>query len=245
MRNPGWDEDGVADGPSSMEVLLRWLRTGSNAERWVDSAGKMDGSRMELAYEAQDFMGLYGISYRTPHGIRARLLALEKGLRSAEVWMKSRGLRHHDVSEKTERAVLQMCPHYVEIKSLLRPTKRLSSDALRGPNYCYQEDVASTEGETEGHSSDDAGGSLGKRGRPERCIDVSKRARVETQLKHMKAERASCVAVLEPEPDERREFFQLELQVKRDNAVCVRAKARKELLDLGVPPEHVDRLLPL
>lgn len=74
---------------------------------------------------------------------------------------------------------------------------------------------------------------------------MSKRIRVEPQSREVKTEDTKCVAVLEAEPDERCEFFELELQVKRDHAICVRAKVRKELLDLGVPLDAVDRLLPL
>lgn len=56
---------------------------------------------------------------------------------------------------------------------------------------------------------------------------------------------AEAVIALKAEPEERREFFKLELQVKRDQAICVRAKARKELFDMGMSSEDVDRLLPL
>lgn len=89
--NPGWHEDGVDDGPSSLDMLLGWMRTRNNAERWMDTAGKMDGSRLELAQESQDFMCECGIDYRTPEGIRTRLLILERELQDAEDWMKNRG----------------------------------------------------------------------------------------------------------------------------------------------------------
>ncbi|KAE9013331.1 hypothetical protein PR001_g14140 [Phytophthora rubi] len=239
MGNPGWDEDG---GPSSMEVLLDWLRAGDNAQRWMDSAGKIDGSRLELTHEIHDFMRKYGINYRTPSSIRIRVLTLEHQLHHAETWMRSRGLRRHDASEKTEQTVLQMCPYYAEIKSLLR-TKKPSSETPRAHQESYyQEEVASTEEEPE---VDESGGSSRKRGSIGECPDVSKRMRIEPQLQHVQAEGSSAVVLLEAEPDERREFFELELQVKRDHAICVRAKARNELLELGVPLDDVDRLLPL
>ncbi|KAG3108408.1 hypothetical protein PI124_g7453 [Phytophthora idaei] len=51
--------------------------------------------------------------------------------------------------------------------------------------------------------------------------------------------------LLEAETAVRRELFKIELQAKRDEAICVRVKSRKELLDLGVTSEEVDRLMPL
>lgn len=56
---------------------------------------------------------------------------------------------------------------------------------------------------------------------------------------------AEHLSLLEAENDVRHELLKLELQAKRDEAICVRVKARKELLALGVSIEDVDRLMPL
>ncbi|KAH7476236.1 hypothetical protein KRP22_000079 [Phytophthora ramorum] len=254
MGKPSWDDDGVSDGPSSMDVLLQWLEAPGNAARWLKSAGKGDGSRLEMTYEISDRLLGHGINYRTIGSINARLWTLENQLQNAERWLRSRGLRHYNASKMTEREVLHMCPYYPEIEPLLRPMRSAAISVSEGAptaalvfqTDCREdEDVGSNAG-VGFRSSDEEEDELAKVGfKRGGCLELHdeepKRARVEHQLQGG----AKCVALLKAEPDERREFFKLELQVKRDQAILVRAKARKELLDMGVSTDDVNRLMPL
>ncbi|KAG6617761.1 uncharacterized protein IUM83_09594 [Phytophthora cinnamomi] len=256
MRQRNWESDGVGGGPSSMEVLLEWLSMAGNAARWRRSAGKGDGSRSEITHEICDVLLSYDIDYRTPSSIGARLWALERQLDEADEWLKRRGLRNYDVSRRTEDAVLQMCPYYPEIKPLLRPMQPASAARPRVNRFTIYSNDKGSAGDMEYHSSsssDDDEEELPKVGTKREASfgphalhpEDSKRARIDQTLQTVKLEDTKCVAVLEADPDERREFFKLELQVKRDEAILMRAKARKEMLDLGVPLHDINRLLPL
>jgi hypothetical protein len=254
MRNRNWDEDRVGGGPSSIEVLLEWLEMDGNAARWQRSAGKGKGARIGMVDEVLDLLLSYGINHRTAGGISARLYLLEHQLEQADVWLQSRGLRNYDVSRKTEDAVLRICPYYPELKPLFRsmrpaPVAKQVEPSVRRRSHSAVSEAESTRGFEYPSSSDDdempkGGTARGGVGGPH-ALPEAKRARVEDKLEKVKLEDTKCVAILEAEPDERREFFRLELQVKRDEAILVRAKARKELLDMGVAAADVDRLLPL
>ncbi|GMF12395.1 unnamed protein product [Phytophthora lilii] len=247
-----WDDDGVGGGPSSMEVLLKWLSMSGNAMRWRRSAGKGDGSRIEMTNEIYDMLLSYGIYYRSLGGIGSKLWLLEHQLDQAENWLKSRGLRHFDVSRKTEDAVLHMCPYYPEIKPLLRPKRAAPIEPVaRATSYSSEESDTDARDDAGCYSSSDDDvelpkvGSKRPAGGPHAPDQDNKRARLQDQLDKVKLEDTKCVAVLEAEPNERREFFKLELQIKRDQAILVRAKARKEMMDIGIPLNEINRLLPL
>ncbi|GMF12396.1 unnamed protein product [Phytophthora lilii] len=242
--NPNWDEDSVG-GLSSIRLLLRWLATEDNAARWLASGGKMDGSRTAIALEIHAFMVSHGIDYRSASSINNRLWVLTRQLQTAENWLARKGLRDYDANEEAKRTVLRFSPYYLETKSLLLHLKRRQPVAMRSPSLY---DESSTEAELESETTDDdelRNVVLRKRGASRNSLPASKRTRTDFQSLNRGLKSNCCVALFEAEPEERREFFSIELQVKRDEAVLVRAKARKELLDLGVSLAEVDRLLPL
>ncbi|GMF12393.1 unnamed protein product [Phytophthora lilii] len=120
----------------------------------------------------------------------------------------------------------------------------------------YNTDIATSDTKQDFSDNSDGDESVGsppekvglKRVAP-RSIDQStarKRLRFEhsesNKMYHDHTERADLV---DAESDVRRELLRLEVQVKRDEAICVRVKARSELLALGVSSTVVDRLLPL
>lgn len=238
-----------------MEVLLEWLSTSRNAARWRRSAGKADGSRAEMTHEIYDMLRSYDIDHRTPCSVRSRLWTLERQLDEADEWLKSRELRNYDVSRRTEDAVLQMCPYYPEVKPLLRPAQPAPAAQLARPRAYSSED--DNGGDAGYHSSNSSSTSSDEVELPNVGYkreasygphvlhpEGPKRARIDDTLTKVKVEDTKCVAVLEAEPEECREFFKLELQVKRDEAIVARAKARKEMMDMGVPLADIDRLLP-
>ncbi|KAG7393340.1 hypothetical protein PHYPSEUDO_009544 [Phytophthora pseudosyringae] len=257
--NPSWDADGVDDGPSSMDVLIQWLEVPGNAARWLEPKREGDGSRMEMAYEVYDQLLAHGINYRKVASINTKLCKLEHQLQNAECWLKTKGLRHYDASKKSEREVLQRCPYYPVLKSLLRPKRSAAVvaevaiaviAARTGRANCEENSSTDASSDVENLSSSDTDEeqpNVGfKRERSHAFHDeVVKHAGVEHKLQKIMLEGTNWEPQLKLEPDERREFLKLDLQVKRDEAIVVRAKARRELLDLSVPLADVDRLLPL
>ncbi|KAG7393339.1 hypothetical protein PHYPSEUDO_009543 [Phytophthora pseudosyringae] len=224
-----WDSDAVDGRPSSLNVLLKWIVTPGNAVRWQEAARKTDGSRWELASEIYDLLLTHGIAYRTPGGTDSKLRALEEQFDKAENWLLSKGIRNFQDSLEAESVVLHLCPVYPMIVPVLRSAQRsaVASTPQTSPNMEIDVRFKPT---VQKLALARLSGSKRTRSGPSQPTDVAE---------------VNPVVVLEAEPEERREFFKLELQVKRDEAVLVRAKARKELLDMGLPLFDVDRLLPL
>jgi hypothetical protein len=58
-----WNKDGVAGGPSSLDIIVDWLTTGNNYARWRGDAE--DGlTKKTLASEIVAKMKANGINYR-------------------------------------------------------------------------------------------------------------------------------------------------------------------------------------
>ncbi|EGZ20911.1 hypothetical protein PHYSODRAFT_491385 [Phytophthora sojae] len=79
---------------------------------------------------------------------------------------------------------------------------------------------------------------------------VSKRVHTRGKSDTMKRSKrvqgnAEQASLRDAEISVRRELYKMELQAKRDEAICVRVTARKDLLELGVSVAEVDRLMPL
>ncbi|ETO85145.1 hypothetical protein F444_01053 [Phytophthora nicotianae P1976] len=225
LVNSKWNSDDVNGRPSSLNVLLKWIVTSDNAARWQEAARKADGSRLELATEIYDLLLTYGITYRTARGAESKLRALEEQFDNAESWLMRKGIRHFQDTAEAERAVLQLCPAYSTIEPVLR-SAQLSTVSTTSGNKAIDIRFKPTARNLTPMLS----GS--KRGRNEHTQEAG-------------GKKMMSVVALEAESDERRKFFKFELQIKRDEAVLVRARVRKELLDFGLPRSDVDRLLPL
>ncbi|KAJ8554592.1 hypothetical protein ON010_g9888 [Phytophthora cinnamomi] len=184
---------------------------------------------MALASEVYDLLLVHSITYRSRAAVIRKLHWLEEQFDRAEGWLKRTGIQDFNDSSESEDMLLSMCPVYPTIAHVLRSARRsvanTSSQASRNTSV----------GASFRQATQKSAAARTKRSYP-------KRPSSHPQLDSVGAK---GVAILKAEPEERREFFKLELQVKRDQAICVRAKARKELFDMGMSPEDVDRLLPL
>ncbi|KAG6970869.1 hypothetical protein JG687_00002389 [Phytophthora cactorum] len=111
-REGRWDEDAVDGGPSSMELLLVWLRRDNNAARWRQAIER----RMQatIARKVHEFFVDHGITHRTVSGIRSKLWQLGRQVGEADDWLASKGLLHVDGNEKARRTVMRLCPDYLE-----------------------------------------------------------------------------------------------------------------------------------
>ncbi|KAJ8554591.1 hypothetical protein ON010_g9889 [Phytophthora cinnamomi] len=224
-----WGSDGVDGRPSSLDVLLKWVSTPGNAARWQEAVKRADGSRLVLVTEIYDSLLTHGITHRTLRATDSKLYSLERHFDEAENWLKERGLCQFKETKEAERMVMQICPVYAKIELLLRSARRAALFVRTRTSSNTVIDIR-----------------FKKTASKAAELPGTKRTRVEGPRDSL--QRANAVGrpvVLKAEPGERREFFKLELQVKRDQAICVRAKIRKEMLEVGVSREDVDRLLPL
>ncbi|KAK1941776.1 Thymidine kinase [Phytophthora citrophthora] len=258
IRSIKWDTDGINGSPSSLDLILRWLAAPGNAARWLQStrtlgermriskeihklflghgiehrtrksiyrnAGrwheavrKADGSRWELAVEIYDLLLIHGIPYRSRESVEAKLRLLEEQFDKAENWLIKKGFDHYQDSAAVESLVVQLCPAYATIE----PALRNSQFPGHRPDANMKIDIRFKPA---------------TQTRPVPSLSGSKRVRNERPLQpEVDIRNSKRVLVLEANREERQEFFKLELQVKRDEALLVRARARKELLDMGLP----------
>ncbi|KAG1687984.1 hypothetical protein DVH05_004503 [Phytophthora capsici] len=219
-----WDSDGGDGRPSSLNVLLKWVLTPGNAGRWQEAVRKADGSRWELASEIYDLLLIHGIPYRSRESVESKLRLLEEQFDKATNWLIKRGIDHYQDTAEAESIVVHLCPVYATIE----PALRSSQLPGRRSNSSMEIDIR-----------------FKPAAQPRQVPSLSGSKRVRNERPDADVRNLKRVLVLEANREERQEFFKLELQVKRDEALLVRARARKELLDMGLPNNEVDRLMPL
>ncbi|RLN98981.1 hypothetical protein BBJ28_00000961 [Nothophytophthora sp. Chile5] len=261
-RRISWTNDGASPGsPSSLDVLLRWLTMPGNFERYQ----RLDG-RAQNMFEIRTILVKEGLQPRSPAAVQVKIWTLVKQFRDAEEWLKNNGLHDFTANAAAKRQVLRLCPHYPQLGPAMQRV-------LSPPDMCQtlndkSDDDSDTESESaygtvcqeepssedEGQFRDSAATQLLKdaawraltHARYQRSKRPAEDAPVEEEPSCCKAEvrEAERVALRNEEQEERRKLFQYELQVKHDEAVCVRALKRQKMLRAGIAREEVDRLLP-
>ncbi|ETN24665.1 hypothetical protein PPTG_00889 [Phytophthora nicotianae INRA-310] len=99
-REGRWNEDGVDGGPSSMELLLVWLRRDNNAVWWREASEKRLQSTM--AHEVHEFFVDHGVTHRS---------------------LVSKGFWRENDNEEAKQTVLRICPDYEVVAPLLHCNK--------------------------------------------------------------------------------------------------------------------------
>ncbi|OWZ00655.1 hypothetical protein PHMEG_00028111 [Phytophthora megakarya] len=217
-----------------MEVLLKWFSVPGNAKRWQDSSGRKDGARGILIDEIHQLLLDHGITHRSRGSIDTKIWGLMHSFEKVEHWLRKKGLHHIDPDSRIERKVLRTCPYYRELACSLKPSQLASTLNNETHQDAYsdddEEDVVSIGSKRV--STDDEDKSLNE-------------VRMEELSETADTYDSDLAKLMEAEKEVRREIFKLEIQAKRDEAICVRVGMRKELLELGISIEEVDRLMPM
>ncbi|KAG3008438.1 hypothetical protein JG687_00016369 [Phytophthora cactorum] len=126
MTKP-WDADGEKPGsPTSMDILVRWLRTPGKYERWKSEAKK------PLLQEITSEINKHGAAKRSPEAVRRKIYNLEQQFKNVTTWLRRKGqlVAYMDsaASEATKQGVLQRCPRYCELATVFQ-TKNAGSEA--------------------------------------------------------------------------------------------------------------------
>ncbi|RLN97208.1 hypothetical protein BBJ28_00004583 [Nothophytophthora sp. Chile5] len=260
-----WTDDGVEPGsPSSLDVLLRWLVMPGNFARY-----QRPSTRDQSIFEVRTMLVKEGIQPRSPCAIQMKMWALMKQFHDAEQWLKEHGLHDFAANAAAKRQVLRLCPHYPKLGPVMR--RVLSPSAVAQTFNDKSDDGSETESESAfdavyqdttsslhcerevlfrnsvpSQLPQDALRRAVKQARHESSKRPAEDTQVEEEPSFCKAEvrEAERVALRNEEQEERRKLFQYELQVKHDEAVCVRALKRQKMLRAGIAREEVDRLLP-
>ncbi|KAG7390746.1 hypothetical protein PHYPSEUDO_006865 [Phytophthora pseudosyringae] len=239
-----WDRDGVNDGKSSLQVVLVWLATETNYNKWRGSDRNNGNTKEALLKEIVAELRAVGIAHRATGDVRAGI-----------------------TSESTLRGeILKRCPYYYQLaavfESLPSARPRVTSDDIddaeeasdglsaivqRGEKrpLAFDEDADSKR-----LKADPVKKLLAQQGKAcklradkarrmlqlhENELELKKR---EVQLKEDRNERESAQADVELA------LKRVQLEVTQREAVVQLLLARKKLLDVGVSVAEVDLLLP-
>ncbi|RLN98968.1 hypothetical protein BBJ28_00000959 [Nothophytophthora sp. Chile5] len=114
-----WSADSVRpNGPTSLDMLLRWVTTPGNAVRWRRE------SKAELCREIVEQMKAQGIAHRTAQYVRSKLVSIEKKYITAKKWLLETGM--HDAFERgkaskdVKEQVMRLCAHYRQLDPVFR-----------------------------------------------------------------------------------------------------------------------------
>lgn len=95
-----WLKDGVNGGPSSMDILIRWLSNQENYTRWKGEDYDRIPKKL-LLEDILDEMRKVGIYHRVAKDIASKISTLQSNYRLTQKWKQIEGqrLREEGVSD--------------------------------------------------------------------------------------------------------------------------------------------------
>ncbi|KAF1336336.1 hypothetical protein FI667_g133, partial [Globisporangium splendens] len=87
-----WDSDAATrDGKTSIGILLEWLTTPGNYDRWKDGKSQFGETREALCSQIKAEMKKHGILHRENANIRTQISELERAYDTAVAWLMLNG----------------------------------------------------------------------------------------------------------------------------------------------------------
>ncbi|KAL4159521.1 hypothetical protein PRNP1_000098 [Phytophthora ramorum] len=249
---------GVSDeGRAAAELLLDWIAVPGSYSRWW--LLKNDADKEPLCEEINLFLRSHGLRGMTSVEIRKQLTAFVATFQASHMWLRQARLNYplgaNELTLEQERIkshVLQMCPHYERLVSVLSPYVNCDESA----GGVVQRNTApaptpppptTVEPSTQVNCSEAT----------EKQVDNASSSNDATLNPAKKSRRQST----ESSPDDsvndetraqKRRLFELEctrlqseIETRNIQLVLEKTLARKKLLDAGISPKEVDRIFPL
>ncbi|KAG1710166.1 hypothetical protein DVH05_017172 [Phytophthora capsici] len=255
-----WDRDGVNEGKSSLQVVLDWLSTETNYNKWRGSDRNSGNTKEALLKEIVSELSAVGINHRSTGDVREKINTIEKQFREAIDFQAQTG--SGITSESTLRGeILKRCPYFYKLVDVFesRPSvrPRVTSDAIDDEeNNVAPPSVIIQRGEKRplALDEDDKDPKQQKKDPVDRLLDqqskVSKQRAEkanrmlqiqETQLELQQRE----VKLKEDQANVDLALKQIQLQSAQREGIVQLLLARQKLLDAGISSAEVDRFLPL
>lgn len=98
-----WVKDGVNGGPSSMDVLIKWLSYRPNYKKWRREDYSMDRvPKKDLLEEIIDKLRQVGIYHRLAKDVASKISTLQSNYRLTRKWSETEGykIKHQIGGEK-------------------------------------------------------------------------------------------------------------------------------------------------
>ncbi|KAG7400331.1 hypothetical protein PHYBOEH_006271 [Phytophthora boehmeriae] len=237
-----------ADDRATVDVLLDWIIEPGNYSRWwlqKDDADKPQS----LLDEIDMFLRSRGLRGMSSAQIKVRIAAFTTSFQAAHTWMRQTGNDYPVGVVTAEQGgikshVLQMCPYYEKLAPVLSPyanfdantadDQRVTAPGTDAPDTVNEEGtpLLSTQG-----------------GEVE--VDIAGGVTLPKQARRQSTGTTRDDSGDSEEKAQRRRLFELEcarlqseIETKNIQLLVEKSLARKKLLDAGVSPEEVDRILP-
>ncbi|KAG7386144.1 hypothetical protein PHYPSEUDO_000576 [Phytophthora pseudosyringae] len=128
-----WDRDSVNEGKSSLQVVLDWLSTETNYNKWRGSDRNNGNTKEALLKEIVAELKAEVITHSTTGEVREKINTIEKQFREAVDFQAQTG--SGITSESTLRGeILKRCPYYYKLADVFesRPSirPRVTSDDI-------------------------------------------------------------------------------------------------------------------
>lgn len=122
-----WDSDRVRE-QSSLDVVVEWLATGRNYERWESGGRGGVITKESLCVEINRQMHSQGIRHRNTRGIFKKITSLEVSMLQAHRRMTMRGhaglTSLESCEENVQNEILKRWPYFELLAPVIRPAKR-------------------------------------------------------------------------------------------------------------------------
>ncbi|KAA1070956.1 hypothetical protein PGT21_005050 [Puccinia graminis f. sp. tritici] len=119
-RRIGWNSDGTAGGPSSIQLLLLWITAGENYRAWMASPFHTQEREVACA-EIQRFMQTQGDIDRDPRDINRKIQQLRQSYRSAHDFVVYTTGGDQARDPIIQAYVRRMCPYWDLLHPVMAP----------------------------------------------------------------------------------------------------------------------------
>jgi len=115
-----WHDDGPNNQVNSMEIIIDWITTGENYNRWRGGDKHCGATKSSIATEIAETIKATGIrAERSSKDVHNRINCLEQQFRVASDWLNQTG-SGVECGESLRAAVISRCPHYYHIVDVMR-----------------------------------------------------------------------------------------------------------------------------
>ena len=114
-----WHNDGPTENVNSESILLDWLTTQGNYEKWKGGAKNSGDTKKTLASQISSLMKDKGVLVtRNAKNIIDKVGHIERTFKEASDWLRQTGQGVED-EESIKKAVLKRCCYYYTIKDIM------------------------------------------------------------------------------------------------------------------------------
>ncbi|KAG3091083.1 hypothetical protein PI125_g17524 [Phytophthora idaei] len=240
------------EGRATTELLLDWIAVPGSYSRWW--LLKSDEEKEPLCDEITVFLRSHGLRGMESVDIRLQLTTFVTTFQAAHTWLRQARLEYPlNVANMTleqdgiKSHVLQMCPHYERLVSVLAPYVNYDDSAARAAQR--SDTPATAAAKTAAPSNSDSAPLIQSR---DTSVATNTPPKPAKSSKRQSTESNTDDSIDDETKAQKRHLFELEcarlqseIETRNIQLVLEKTLARKKLLDASISLEEVDRIFPL